>query len=144
MPPSKAKRPSFTAGFTVLALQALTTPFVVSRALQATADQPSWFTGLFLALDLGSIASLAILAFGMRTGRPAARFAPMVLVLPAWLVVAILAPIQEPSTAPAYALSAGIMGLLAAGTFVRPGAEARFERPSTRAQHAIPSPAPQA
>jgi len=126
-----SRRPSFVTGFSVLMLQALTTPFVISSALGSPSDPPSWFAGLFLALDLGSATAMAILVFGMRTGRPAARFAPVVLVLPWWIAMAAVAPVLEPATAPVFALCALLMGAASTVTFVRRGAELRFERHDT-------------
>jgi len=137
MSPNKSKRHSLTIGVAALTLQALATPFAISGALNAGSDQPSWLAGLFLALDLGSIASLAIIAFGLHTGRAAARFAPAVLVLPAWLFVAVTAPVVQPATAAVYAVCALLMGWACVGSFIRSGAEARFTGKVSRASSTV-------
>jgi len=127
-PHTPTKPPSLTVGYAVLTLQSLTTPFLIAGSFSGPTDRPAWLTGLLLALDLGSLASLAILAFGRRTGHPVARFAPLALVFPAWLALAALAPLQDSGpSAPVFTLCALLMGLTATAPFLRPGAERRFE-----------------
>src|SRR5258708_14624672 len=120
MPSHKPKRtPPLAVGFTVLMLQALTMPFVIVGALRNLPAQPQALTGLFLALGLGSTASLAMLGWGMRVGNSTARVAPAVLVLPAWLLVAALAPTQASGADPGlYAIVAIAMGLVTSTPFL--------------------------
>jgi hypothetical protein len=127
----KPNRATLIAGFTLLILQALTTPFVVGGALRTPPAQPAWVSGLFLALDFGSIASLGILAWGLRTGRSVTRFAPLFLVLPAWLAVAALSPLQQSGgSALVYSLFSLAMGAGGTVPFLLVDAQRAFDRSS--------------
>jgi hypothetical protein len=127
-----------TIGFGVLMLQAMTTPFAFTSALRTTSDQPGWVTGLFLAADLGAVAALAFIAFGRRTRRSTARFAPTALVLPAWMAIALLSPVQHASfgAAAMYSLYALVVGALSAAPFLTKEALALFEGSSARSAQA--------
>jgi len=128
-----------TIGFGVLMLQAMTAPFAFTSAVGNPATQPGWATGLYLAADLGAVASLVLIAFGRRTHRATARFAPATLVLPTWLVIALLSPLQQPSGAAAAmsALFAVVVGVLSAAPFTsRQGLELFAARGVTAPQAA--------
>ena len=135
MSPRRGPRPAFTVGFTILGLQALTAPFAVAGALRSETGQPGWLTGLFVALDVASLAALAAVLYGMRTGRPKTRFVPAVLVLPCWLAIAVVAPTQSSvGASTTYALCAVVLGLGSTLPFMRAGAAERFRKDGGKAQ----------
>jgi len=80
-------------GLSTLALQSLTAPLLLVGLYQPSDATPRWLTGLYIALELGAIAAGLFVAWGMRSKRPAAHLAPAVLLLPAWLATAAVAPL---------------------------------------------------
>lgn len=128
MSTSKPKRAPLTVGFSVLMLQTLTAPCVIVGALRTPPAQPQWLTGLFLALGLGSLASLGIIALGTRTRQAAARFAPVVLVAPVWIAVAAVSPlVQDGVNTLAYALFALCAAIVSVAPFLHPAAMQLFD-----------------
>jgi hypothetical protein len=84
---------SVAGGMSVLVLQAMTAPFAVVGLVGRTDASSRWLTGLYIALELAAIASVALVVLGWRTNRSAARRAPAALLLPSWLAVAAAGPI---------------------------------------------------
>jgi len=117
----KRKHPlTVTIGYGVLMLQALSLPFAFATALRTASDQPTWASGLYLAADLAALAALGLIAFGRQTHRPTARFAPAVLVLPAWAVIALVSPLTHASfgSSAMYSLYALVAGALSSVPFL--------------------------
>lgn len=126
----KHKHPlSPTIGYGVLMLQALTTPFAFASAAHPTTDQPTWALGLFLATDLAALAALGLIAVGRHTGRSRARFAPLTLVAPVWVAIALLSPFQHDSllASALYSLYALVVAALSAGPFLTADGAALFD-----------------
>ena len=129
MTPPKRRHPlPPTIGYGVLMLQALTTPFAFASAVRPSTDQPSWALALFLVADLAALAALGLIAYGRHTRRAAARFAPLVLVLPVWAVIAVLSPLhlRDFTGAALYSLFALVVGALSSAPFLTRDGEALF------------------
>jgi hypothetical protein len=138
----KHKRPLLpTIGFGVLMLQAMTSPFAFATALRPASDQPAWMTGTFLAADLAAAASLALIAFGRRTHQASARFAPLVLVAPAWVAIALLSPLQYDtlSASAMYSVYALVVAALSSIPFLTRDGVALFEAQPIAASQAAPA-----
>jgi hypothetical protein len=125
----KSKRSlTVTIGFGVLMLQAMTTPFAMVSAVRPPSGQPTWLTGLYLAADLAALAALGLVAFGRQVHQAGARFAPAVLVLPAWVTIALVSPLFHDTLGAAamYSLYALMVGAVSAAPFLTKDALSLF------------------
>lgn len=139
MSTSRPKRPvAVTIAFGVLMLQAMTTPFAMAAAVSPPSGQPTWLTGLYLAADLAALAALGLIAAGRQLHHAGARFAPAVLVLPAWVTIALVSPLHHDGAGAAavYSVYALAVGAVSAVPFLL-GDGLRLFAPATPA----PSPA---
>jgi hypothetical protein len=126
---SHRKRPvGVTVGLGVLMLQALTVPFAMASAVRPVTDQPTWLGGLFLAADLAALAALGFIALGRRTHGPVARFAPTVLVAPAWTAIAVVSPLFHDALGAAgmYSVYALVVAALSSVPFLTKSGQTLF------------------